>query len=320
MYTNEKRKYRGCKKTKKYGIIDKNVVKKGENMADAVFSVRIDEELKNRFLELAQQNGINNKDLMQMMLTQFELGQIGTGADQFAQDIDELQRLTKRMADIYLNMVERVQLRELETKNKENQQLYEQAEEISRLKEQLSHLEDKERQIQQLKDQVKGLKQEVGVEKEERRHLKDLNELLREKNSELEKKFVEVEVKIETANAALEELTKLRALIDDKEDEVRRLNSFIRVIEDEKEGQKNNFSEKMNQNQVAMKQELELLKRKQTLELQELRLGLQQEYSEKMERLKEGYEAKVMRFVEENEGLRKQLNQQLSKGEKTVGE
>ena len=320
MYSNEKRKYRGCKKTKKYGIIDKNVVKKGENMADAVFSVRIDEELKNRFLELAQQNGINNKDLMQMMLTQFELGQIGTGADQFAQDIDELQRLTKRMADIYLNMVERVQLRELETKNKENQQLYEQAEEISRLKEQLSHLEDKERQIQQLKDQVKGLKQEVGVEKEERRHLKDLNELLREKNSELEKKFVEVEVKIETANAALEELTKLRALIDDKEDEVRRLNSFIRVIEDEKEGQKNNFSEKMNQNQVAMKQELELLKRKQTLELQELRLGLQQEYSEKMERLKEGYEAKVMRFVEENEGLRKQLNQQLSKGEKTVGE
>ena len=30
-------------------------------MADAVFSVRIDEELKNRFIELAQQNGINNK-------------------------------------------------------------------------------------------------------------------------------------------------------------------------------------------------------------------------------------------------------------------
>ena len=121
-------------------------------MADAVFSVRIDEELKNRFLELAQQNGMNNKDLMQMMLTQFELGQIGTGSDQFAQDTDELQRLTKRMADIYINMVERVQLRELETKNKENQQLYEQEEEIAQLREQLSQLEEKERQIQHLKD------------------------------------------------------------------------------------------------------------------------------------------------------------------------
>lgn len=287
-------------------------------MADAVFSVRIDEELKNRFLELAQQNGINNKDLMQMMLTQFELGQISTGSDQFTQDIDELQRLTKRMADIYINMVERVQLRELENKNKENQQLYQQEEEIARLKEQLLQLEEKERQIQQLKDQVKGLKQEVGLQKQEQRNLKDLNDLLREKNSELEKRFVEVEVKIETANSALEELTKLRALIEDKEDEVRRLSSRIRVIEDEKEEQKDKFLEKMNQNQVAMEQEFELLKRKQTLELQELRLLLQQEHGEKVEKLKEGYEAKVMSLVEENEGLKKRLDEQLSKGEESA--
>lgn len=287
-------------------------------MADAVFSVRIDEELKNRFLELAQQNGINNKDLMQMMLTQFELGQISTGSDQFTQDIDELQRLTKRMADIYINMVERVQLRELENKNKENQQLYQQEEEIARLNEQLLQLEEKERQIQQLKDQVKGLKQEVGLQKEEQRNLKDLNDLLREKNSELEKRFVEVEVKIETANSALEELTKLRALIEDKEDEVRRLSSRIRVIEDEKEEQKDKFLEKMNQNQVAMEQEFELLKRKQMLELQELRLLLQQEHGEKVEKLKEGYEAKVMSLVEENDGLKKRLDEQLSKGEESA--
>ena len=287
-------------------------------MADAVFSVRIDEELKNRFIELAQQNGMNNKDLMQMMLTQFELGQISTGSDQFTQDIDELQRLTKRMADIYINMVERVQLRELENKNKENQQLYQQEEEIARLNEQLLQLEEKERQIQQLKDQVKGLKQEVGLQKEEQRNLKDLNDLLREKNSELEKRFVEVEVKIETANSALEELTKLRALIEDKEDEVRRLSSRIRVIEDEKEEQKDKFLEKMNQNQVAMEQEFELLKRKQMLELQELRLLLQQEHGEKVEKLKEGYESKVMSLVEENDGLKKRLDEQLSKGEESA--
>ena len=54
-------------------------------MADTVFSVRIDEELKNRFMELAQENGVNNKDLMQLLVTQFELGQIGEGNDGFAQ-------------------------------------------------------------------------------------------------------------------------------------------------------------------------------------------------------------------------------------------
>ncbi|MDO4927256.1 MAG: hypothetical protein Q3980_16555, partial [Turicibacter sp.] len=140
----------------------------------------------------------------------------------------------------------------------------------------------------------------------------------REKNSELEKRFVEVEVKIETANSALEELTKLRALIEDKEDEVRRLSSRIRVIEDEKEEQKDKFLEKMNQNQVAMEQEFELLKRKQMLELQELRLLLQQEHGEKVEKLKEGYESKVMSLVEENDGLKKRLDEQLSKGEESA--
>ena len=182
-------------------------------MADAVFSVRIDEELKNRFIELAQQNGINNKDLMQLMLTQFELGQISAGSNQFTKDIEELQHLTKRIADIYIHLVEGVQLKELEYKNKENQQLQKQQEEIEKLKEQLLQLEQKEQQIQQLKDQVKGLKQEVGVQKEEQRNLKELNDLLRQKNSELEKNFVAAEVKIEAANEALEQLTKLKALV-----------------------------------------------------------------------------------------------------------
>ncbi len=42
-------------------------------MADTVLSVRIDEELKQRFIELAQETGVNNKDLMQLLVAQFEL-------------------------------------------------------------------------------------------------------------------------------------------------------------------------------------------------------------------------------------------------------
>lgn len=90
------------------------------------------------------------------------------------------------------------------------------------------------------------------------------------------------------------------------------------MIEEEKEEQKNKFVEKMNQNQQTMEQEFELLKRKQTLELQELRLLLQQEHSEKIEKLKEDYESKVMLLVEENEGLKKRLDEQLSKGEESA--
>ena len=284
-------------------------------MADAVFSVRIDEELKNRFIELAQQNGINNKDLMQLMLTQFELGQISAGSNQFTKDIEELQHLTKRIADIYIHLVEGVQLKELEYKNKENQQLQKQQEEIEKLKEQLLQLEQKEQQIQQLKDQVKGLKQEVGVQKVVQRILIELNDLLRQKNSELEKNFVAAEVKIEAANEALEQLTKLKALVDDKEDEMRRLNSQLHRIKDEKEKQKNQFAEELKQKEHGVEQEVELLKRTQQLELQELRLSLQQDYNDKIEKLRDDYNTKNSLLVEENEQLKQRLNNQLLKGD-----
>ena len=130
-------------------------------MADTVLSVRIDEELKQRFIELAQETGVNNKDLMQLLVAQFELNQMGGESQQFQQEVEELQQITKRMTDIYIHLMERQKIRELALKNKENQQLIKQEEEIEKLKESLEQLSEKEKVIQQLKDEVKGLKQTV---------------------------------------------------------------------------------------------------------------------------------------------------------------
>lgn len=281
-------------------------------MADTVLSVRIDEELKNRFIELAQENGVNNKDLMQLMLTQFELGQISSGSNQYAQDIDELQRLTKRMADIYINMVERSQLRELEIKNQENHQLHEQKEEIERLREQLSELEEKEKLIQQLKDQAKGLKQEVTVQKDEQRNLKDLNDLLREKNSQLEKRFVEVEVKLEAADEALNEVAKLKAGLDGKDEEIRRLKMKLEVMMNEQLEQKEKYEVQLIYQKETFDQELELITRKQTLELQELRLSLQADCLKQIEQLKEESEQKLQLVMKEKEVLNQTLTEKIT--------
>ena len=139
--------------------------------------------------------------------------------------------------------------------------------------------------------------------------------MLRQKNSELEKNFVAAEVKIEAANEALEQLTKLKALVDDKEDEMRRLNSQLHRIEDEKEKQKNQFAEELKQKEHGVEQEVELLKRTQQLELQELRLSLQQDYNDKIEKLRDDYNTKNSLLVEENEQLKQRLNNQLLKGD-----
>ena len=88
-------------------------------MADTVLSVRIDEELKQKFIELAQESGINNKELMEVMVSQFEMGKVSDGSSQFNQDFEELQRITKRMNEIYLNLADRTYLRWLELENKD---------------------------------------------------------------------------------------------------------------------------------------------------------------------------------------------------------
>lgn len=280
-------------------------------MADTVLSVRIDEELKNRFIELAQENGVNNKDLMQLLVAQFELGQIGVSSNHFAQDIEELQRITKRIADIYVNMIERHQLRELEIKNQENHQLAQQEEEIQQLREKLSQLEDKEKLIQQLKDQIKGLKQEVSVQKDEQRNLKDLNDLLREKNSELEKRFVEREVKLEAAEAVLDEVSKLKAAIEDKKEEIRRLKVKMEMMTSEALEQKESYETLIIQEKQSFNQEMEFAARKHTLELQELRLTLQADYLKQLEELKRENEQKLQLLIEENQLLNKKLNEEV---------
>ena len=276
-------------------------------MADTVFSVRIDEALKNRFMELAQENGVNNKDLMQLLVTQFELGQIGAGTDGFAQDIDELQRLTKRIADLYIHMVERSQLRELERKNHENHQLHQQKEEIEQLKEQLTQLEEKETLIQQLKDQVKGLKQEVATQKDEERNLKDLNDLLREKNSKLEKRFAEVEVKLESAESLLAEVTNLKAKLADQEEANGQLQTKIEVMKSEVLEQNKNVDMKLKQQQQSFDQEIELMNKKHALELQELRLSMQVDYFKQLEQLKEEQAKKLQVLTDEKEALNQKL-------------
>ncbi|MTL84657.1 hypothetical protein GMA36_12905, partial [Turicibacter sanguinis] len=181
-------------------------------MADAVLSVRIDEELKQKFLVLAQENGINNKELMEVMVSQFELAQIGDGSTQFNQDLEELQRITKRMNDIYINMFERTQVRELEIKNKESILRHKQEEEIAALNEKLEIIEQKDKELQGLKDKLKKMSQDFGVLKEEQENIRELNQLLKDKNSQLEKVFADSQAKIEAANQVLEESVKLKAL------------------------------------------------------------------------------------------------------------
>ena len=278
-------------------------------MADAVLSVRIYEELKQKFLVLAQENGINNKELMEVMVSQFELAQIGDGSTQFNQDLEELQRITKRMNDIYINMFERTQVRELEIKNKESILRHKQEEEIAALNEKLEIIEQKDKELQGLKDKLKKMSQDFGVLKEEQENIRELNQLLKDKNSQLEKVFADSQAKIEAANQVLEESVKLKALVQDQEALIKRQEFQLQKEIEEQQNLKVKMEEEKRIAIQTLQQEFEFERRNHQLALSEMQLEMKKQAAIELEEVNEKARKQIEELSKEKQDLVEVLKQ-----------
>ena len=278
-------------------------------MADAVLSVRIDEELKQKFLVLAKENGINNKELMEVMVSQFELAQIGDGSTQFNQDLEELQRITKRMNDIYINMFERTQVRELEIKNKESILRHKQEEEIAALNEKLEIIEQKDKELQGLKDKLKKMSQDFGVLKEEQENIRELNQLLKDKNSQLEKVFADSQAKIEAANQVLEESVKLKALVQDQEALIKRQEFQLQKEIEEQQNLKVKMEEEKRIAIQTLQQEFEFERRNHQLALSEMQLEMKKQAAIELEEVNEKARKQIEELSKEKQDLVEVLKQ-----------
>ena len=262
-------------------------------MADTVLSVRIDEDLKQKFIGLAQESGINNKELMEVLVSQFEMSKVSEGTSQFNQDIEELQRITKRMNDIYINLAERTHLRCLEMENRDRSVQREQEEKIQALEDKLVVIEEKELELQRLKDQLKKKELEFKELTEEQRNIKDLNQLLRDKNSLLEKEMADSRVKLEAAQEVLDDAAKLRALVQDQESVIHRQSFQLEQEAHEKKELVKEFELKEEEVKRSLLAQWEIERRGHRLELEELKIEMKHSYLTQLEEVKQQYEEKI---------------------------
>jgi len=276
-------------------------------MADTVLSVRIDENLKQRFIELAQENDINNKDLMQMMVNHYELEQASEGKVQFSQDINELQRLTKRISDIYLNMVERIQLEELEQKNKENIIIEKIKKEKEGLQKQLEVAKEREKEQEVLKDMLKATEDKMKKILEEYQVLRDLNRLLHQKNEQLEKDATSMVNKLSEAEQALIERDKIKEVLEGKEGQIQKLTIKVELLQREKEQKQEEYEKKEIATLEKMSEQMNFLTKQHQIDLQELKLSLQMEHMERVEKLKGEHEQNIAELLKRNEQLYSKL-------------
>ena len=68
---------------------------------DSILSVRINEDLKNKFLSLAEEAGTNNKEFMDLIIRSYEMNKTASKTEYVKDDVDELQNIIARIMSIY---------------------------------------------------------------------------------------------------------------------------------------------------------------------------------------------------------------------------
>ena len=268
---------------------------------DTTFSVRISDELKDKFNNLAIKEGINNKEFMETMIKFYELNSIKDDSLNISEDINELQALTNRMVDIFINSVERTKVKELELNNLNKEFNSKKETEIEELKEEVNKLKEENKKIKELNKEIEKRDEKIKSLNRDLDQLKGFNEMLEEKNKEMEKAVFEV-------NSIKENEVKMKEFISNLEKDIMNLNSSIK----EKDILLESTKDKLNALEYKYEKDIENLKSQNTsisqmekeklnLEFQRELLNLEQEYKEKLTLRENELNGKIMTLMEKRE-------------------
>lgn len=78
-------------------------------MSDVTFGVKMPEELKNQINKLMSDSGLVGKDFMQQLTNMYVVEKTRESIPEVAEDLKELQALTQRINNIYLNLGNRIE-------------------------------------------------------------------------------------------------------------------------------------------------------------------------------------------------------------------
>ncbi|MFT5875614.1 MAG: hypothetical protein ACI8WT_004608 [Clostridium sp.] len=268
---------------------------------DAILSVRISDELKQKFNELAQSEGINNKELMEQVVKYYELNRAREEDSNMSEDIKELQTITSRMADIYINIVERNNIKTLEVKNIHRNELIDKNGEVQKLKEEIELLKEENKKITSMEKDITDEKHINSELQENIKSLKTLNNMQEEKIlklTETNEKYIKYK----------DEIVKLKTELDKSINENMQLkNDLLNKNNDVDRLQKqfNEFAEinknKIEELQIKSKQDIGMQRERSMFEMDKELLKLKEEQQRKLQGLQEGFNERITDLLKQKE-------------------
>jgi len=268
---------------------------------DAILSVRISDELKQKFNELAQSEGINNKELMEQVVKYYELNRAREEDSTMSEDIKELQTITSRMADIYINIVERNNVKSLEVKNLHKNELVDKNTEIQKLKEEIDLIKEESKKIISLGKELSNVKNEHKELEGNIKSLKTFNNMQNEKIINLTQvnenyiKYKDEIVKLKTdhdllANENRQLTIELLNTKDKKESLIKQIRELDQINKD-----------KIETLEIKSKQDIELQKERTGFEVGKEVLRLREQQQIKMQELQERFNDRINKLLREKE-------------------
>lgn len=274
---------------------------------DAILSVRISDELKQKFNDLAQSEGINNKELMEQVVKYYELNRAREENTNMSEDIKELQTITSRMADIYINMAERNNIKTLEVKNTHRNEIVDKNNEIQKLKEEISLLKEESKKINSLGKDLSDAKHINKELQETIKTLKSLNNMQEEKIlklTEINEKYIKYKDEIIKLKSDVERGTsenmELRNGLSDKKYEV---DNLMKQIEELKQVHKN----KVEAIEIKANADIEIQKERTSFEVGKELLKLKEQQQLKIQELQENFNDRINKLLKEKEEATEQF-------------
>ena len=268
---------------------------------DAILSVRISDELKQKFNELAQSEGINNKELMEQVVKYYELNRAKEEDSNMSEDIKELQTITSRMADIYINIVERNNIKALEVKNVHRNELLDKNSEVEKLKEEIKVLKEENKKISTLGKDIFDAKHVNSELQENIKSLKSLNNMQEEKIlklTETNEKYIKY--KDEIIKLKTEQGKSVNENMQLKNDLLIKANDGDRLIEQIEELKQINKN-KIDELEIKATQDIEMQRERTIFQIEKAVLKSKEEQQSKIQELQESFNDRINKLLKEKE-------------------
>lgn len=274
---------------------------------DSILSVRINEEVKEKFIRFAEEQGVNNKEFLDLIIKNYEMNKASADVDFIRNDIEELQSIVKRVIDIYINIIDKNKIRTTELINNFNLSISEEKEktegfsrEISDLKKQL---EDLKNENKELKNSNKELQASVSKEKEDIKESREMNTILKEKLTDFNKYKDENE-------GLKQDISNSDKLLKELQGELYDIQQTFEKCSSENQSLKNKINEIIKKNEVQIEElrvtyegQFKLKENEISLRFQQEVLQKEQDLRQEIWNLKSTYDEKISTLIKEKEEL-----------------